>query len=167
MISKRIWFLWLIPSLPIWKWSLCLVSSFPYTVIPENEYLLDIVQHLELKTPQGHSMVPLENAPPSFLWIEYTYCLAIIFIFSSFLQTNHLHHSWQRGLPLLYIDSPILFPNLVQPPPPLLIRLSSFFSWMGNRATFYVLFYLMISWMDTYQALGPWCVFYATRHQVS
>ena len=96
---------------------------------------------------------------------------------------SYSSHSWQRGPnppilwrpppPQLLYYLPLPFPNFVQPPllwclqfpPPLLILLSCFFGWMGDHTTFDVLFYLMISWMYTCRALGPWCVFYATRCQ--
>ena len=61
------------------------------------------------------------------------------------------------------------FSNFVQPlphfpvtsnPHSLFFMLSCFFGWMGDHATFDVLFYLMII------CEGPWCVFYALRHQV-
>ena len=54
------------------------------------------------------------------------------------------------------------FPCHLQTLPPLFLQLTGFFGWMGDHATFDVLFYLMI-WIYTYQALGPWCVFHATR----
>ena len=56
--------------------------------------------------------------------------------------------------------------------PPLFFQLSGFFGWMGDHATFDVLFYLMLMWIYTCRHLGtlvpkgPWCVFYATRCQV-
>ena len=72
---------------------------------------------------------------------------------------------------------PLFFKFCQNPAPPpchlqsltlLLILLSCFFDWMDHCATFDVLFYLMISyqWMCISGALGPWYVFYATRHQV-
>ena len=72
------------------------------------------------------------------------------------------------------IVPPSLFSSFVQSPPsmflqhlpPLLILLSCFFDWMGDRATFDVLFYSMITWMYPCRALGPLYVFYATRHQI-
>ena len=57
-------------------------------------------------------------------------------------------------------------PCRLQALPPLLTLLSCFFGRMSDRATFDVLFYLMISWMYTCRALGTWCVFYAKRCQV-
>ena len=60
-----------------------------------------------------------------------------------------------------------LFPVRLQPPRPLLILLSCFFGWMGDRATFDVLFYLMIPWIYRCWVLWPWCVFHATRLQAS
>ena len=60
------------------------------------------------------------------------------------------------------------FPVVSNPHLPLLILLSCFFGWMGDHTTL-ELFYLMLSWMYTCQALGPWwpwCMFYATRHEV-
>ena len=62
---------------------------------------------------------------------------------------------------------PLPLPSHFQPPHPLFFSLSCFFSWMGDHATFGVLFYLMIIWIYTCQTLvqeGSWCVFYATRH---
>ena len=43
----------------------------------------------------------------------------------------------------------------LQPPPAVLFLLSSFFDWMGGRATFDVLFYLMILYIYTCWALIP------------
>ena len=90
-----------------------------------------------------------------------------------------------RGVltPLFYEDLPILpiapFWNVVhpppqllchlQPPPPLFSLLSCFFSWMGDHATFDVLFNNIDLHMSSLGSLvpeGPWCVFYAIRHQV-
>ena len=51
--------------------------------------------------------------------------------------------------------SPLL-PCHLQPPPQLFFLLSCFFGWMGDHATFDVLFYLMIIWIYTCQALVPW-----------
>ena len=68
--------------------------------------------------------------------------------------------------PLFFKFAQLPLPCCPQAPPPLLILLSCFFGWMGGRATFDVLFYLMTSWMYTCRALGPWCMFYATRRQV-
>ena len=61
---------------------------------------------------------------------------------------------------------PTPLPYCLQPPPSLLILWSCFFGWMGDLAAFDVLFYLMISWMYTCWAWGPWCFFYGTRCQV-
>ena len=76
--------------------------------------------------------------------------------------------------PLFYEDPPILLTptpvsNFVQPSLPLspnpchlhpphqgFFLLSCFFCWMGDHATFDVLFYLMIIWIYTCQALVPW-----------
>ena len=72
-----------------------------------------------------------------------------------------------KTLPMFpFPSSDLLFPCCYQAPPLLLILLSCFFGWMGDRATFDVLFYLIISWMYTCWVLGPSCVFYATRRQV-
>ena len=88
-------------------------------------------------------------------------------------------HTWQRGAnpPILWrptlLPTPLFFkfcpthsspplPCHLQMPAPLYLLLTCFFGWMGDHATFDVLFYLMI-WIYTYQALGPWCVFHATR----
>ena len=64
-------------------------------------------------------------------------------------------HSWKRGAnaPILLIPP---LPCHLQPPPPLLLLLLCFFGWMGDHATFDVLFYLMIIWIYTCQALVPW-----------
>ena len=76
-------------------------------------------------------------------------------------QTSPSTHSWQRGTKLPYfmkkplycptptfqiLWTPAPLPCCLQLPPPLLILLSCFFGWMGDRTTFDVLFYL-ISWM--------------------
>ena len=61
---------------------------------------------------------------------------------------------------------PTPLPCCLQPPALLLILLCYFFGWMGDHATFDVLFYSMISWMYICRALGSWCMFYATRCQV-
>ena len=39
-------------------------------------------------------------------------------------------------------------PCHLQPPPPLLFLFSCFFGWVGDHATFNVLFYLMIKWIS-------------------
>ena len=66
------------------------------------------------------------------------------------------------------------FSNFIHPPPsfllpptppPLLNLLSCFFGW--NCTTFDVLIYIIILWMYICWALGPWCVFNATRCKVS
>ena len=67
---------------------------------------------------------------------------------------------------LKFCPMPSPFPVASNPQPPLFIPLSFFFGWMDICDTFDVLFYLMISWMDTCWALGPWCMFYATRCHV-
>ena len=83
-------------------------------------------------------------------------------------------HSWQRVLTLPFYEDPPLcclpphpffrfcqhtpsppLPCHLQPPPPLFFLLSCFYGWMGYHATFDVLFYLMIIWIYTYQALVP------------
>ena len=84
-------------------------------------------------------------------------------------------HSWQRrsNLPF-YEDSPILLthppvsffkccatpspphPYHLQPPSQLFFLLFCSFGWMGDHATFDVLFYLMIILIYTCQALVPW-----------
>ena len=79
-------------------------------------------------------------------------------------------HSWRRVLtPLFYKDLPPYIayssffkfcptppppplPCRLQPQPPLLFLLSYFFDWMGDHATFGVLFYLMILWI--YQSVS-------------
>ena len=50
--------------------------------------------------------------------------------------------------------SPLL-PCHLQPPPQLFFLLSCFFDWLGDHATFDVLFYLMLTWIYTFQALVP------------
>ena len=47
-------------------------------------------------------------------------------------------------------------PCHLQPPPQLFFLLSCFFGWMGDHATFDMLFYLMIIWIYICQALVPW-----------
>ena len=84
-------------------------------------------------------------------------------------------HCWQRMLTLLFYEDPPSYianpphplfkfcPHLPQPhfpvtsfpPPPLLFLLPFLFGWMGNHATSDVLFYLMIIWIYTCQALVP------------
>ena len=64
-------------------------------------------------------------------------------------------HSWQRGAnPLLYKPTPL--PCHLQPPFPLFLLLSYFFGWMGDQATFDVLFYVMIIWISTCRSLVPY-----------
>ena len=81
-------------------------------------------------------------------------------------------HSWQRGSNPLFYENPLYclppsffkfcptpsppLPCHLQPPPQLFFRLSCFFGWMGYHATLDVLFYLMIIWIYTCQALVPW-----------
>ena len=50
--------------------------------------------------------------------------------------------------------SPLL-PCHLQPPPQLFFLLSCFFDWLGDHATFDVLFYLMLTWIYAFQALVP------------
>ena len=64
---------------------------------------------------------------------------------------SHIKPIVGRGFltPLFYEDSPFFKfcptpPLYLQPPPPMLFLLSNFFDWMGCRATFDVLFYLVI-----------------------
>ena len=65
-------------------------------------------------------------------------------------------------LPLFQICPTTPLSCRLQSPPPLLILLSCFFGWMGDRdwcdRVIDVLFYLMISWMYTCRAIGPWLV---------
>ena len=84
-------------------------------------------------------------------------------------------HSWQRGSNLpFYEDSPILLPPHpasffkccpthspphpchLQPPSQPFFLLFCSFGWMGDHATFDVLFYLMIILIYTWQAFVPW-----------
>ena len=82
-------------------------------------------------------------------------------------------HSWQRGAEPLFYEDPLILPiptffkfcpthphfiatSNSPPPPPLFFLLSCFFGWIGDHATFDVLFYLMIIWVYTCQALVPW-----------
>ena len=56
------------------------------------------------------------------------------------------------------------FPCCLQPPSPLLFLLPCFFDWMGDWATFDVVFYLMILWiylcrLRTFVSEGSWCMF--------
>ena len=85
---------------------------------------------------------------------------SVMSVMINLLMNNHEHswrHSWQRiPNPLFYEDPiayspffkfwPVLLHHL-QPPALLLFLLSCFFYWMGDRATFDVLFYLMILWI--------------------
>ena len=81
-------------------------------------------------------------------------------------------HSWQRGANLPIVCRPTLYclhpyfqfclthplphsPVNSNAHPPLFLRLTCFFGWMGDHATFDVLFYLMIIWIYTCQALAP------------
>ena len=60
---------------------------------------------------------------------------------------------------------PHLFFNFCPTPPALFFLLCCFFGWIGDHTTFDELFYLMITWIYTCQALvseGPSFVFYAT-----
>ena len=85
-----------------------------------------------------------------------------------------LLHSWQRGanpptlwrphsplyclLSLFQILSnlpPPWLPCHLQPSPPLFFLLSFFFGWIGDHATFDVLFCVMIIWIYTCRALVP------------
>ena len=81
-------------------------------------------------------------------------------------------HSWERVPNPFSMKTP-LFPILLTHPPPPLFPVTSkpyphcSFSWLVSLAEWMImphlmLFYLMI-WIYTYQALGPWCVFHATR----
>ena len=81
------------------------------------------------------------------LFCEYTslYCLLILFQ----ILSNP--------------PSPILSCRL-QPPPPTTHPVVLFL-WVNGWSR-HIWFYLMISWMCTCQALGPWCVSYATRRQI-
>ena len=103
-------------------------------------------------------------------------------------------HSWQRGanFPNLWRPLPILptspLSNFVHPPPPnslspptptpIVLSVVLFFwlnGWMGDHARFDVFIYCsnlfndnMDQQMSSFSTLvpeGPWCVFYATRHQ--
>ena len=76
--------------------------------------------------------------------------------------------------PLFYNNPPPFFQIFSNPPsllPPTpnphcsFCCLVSLAEWVIVYTTFDVLFYLMISWMYKCQALGPWCMFYGTRHK--
>ena len=77
-----------------------------------------------------------------------------------------LIHTWQRvpDPSILWrppiLPTPTIFkfcPNTHHLSPHLLYLSPCFFNWMGDCITSDVLFYLMISWIYTYQALVPWC----------
>ena len=85
-----------------------------------------------------------------------------------FPERLFLAHSWQRfpNNPMLwrapYVAYPTFLnfrptplPRRLQPSPPVLFLMSCFFGWMGNCATFHVLFYLMVLWIYTCWALVP------------
>ena len=55
---------------------------------------------------------------------------------------------------------PTPLPHCFKPSPPLLFLMPCFFNWMGDCATFDVLFHLMILWIYNCWALAP------TRHQI-
>ena len=60
-----------------------------------------------------------------------------------------------------YCLPPLLFQILSNPFSPTFLSpstsvLSCFFGWRGDHATFYLLFYLMVIWIYTSQALVPW-----------
>ena len=89
-----------------------------------------------------------------------------------------LSHIWQRVLnasifwrssyiaypfPFFKFFSTPLHPCCLQSIPSLVILLSCLFCWMGDHSIFDVLLYLTISWTYTCRALGPWCMFYASR----
>ena len=65
---------------------------------------------------------------------------------------------------------PTPLPRYLQPLPPLLFLMSCFFGWVGDRATFDVLFYdvmdLYMSTVGTLVPEGPYYVFYAGRCHV-
>ena len=83
-------------------------------------------------------------------------------------------HSWQGVITPLFYEEPLYclphppfffkfcpcpsppLPCHLQPPPHLFFLLSCFFGWMGDHTTFDVLFYLMIIWIYTWQALVRW-----------
>ena len=55
-----------------------------------------------------------------------------------------------------FVQPPLLyFPVTSNLPPQLFFLLSCFFDWLGDHATFDVLFYLMLTWIYTFQALVP------------
>ena len=68
-------------------------------------------------------------------------------------------HSWQRVCNIPYIAyitfsefCPTPFSCCLQPSLPLLFFMSCFIHWIGDRASFDVLFHLMILWIH----VGPW-----------
>ena len=66
---------------------------------------------------------------------------------------------WVLTLPILWRPSYIahhLFQSLSNLQLPLLILLSCLFHWMGDHATFDILFYLIILWIYKCQASVPW-----------
>ena len=94
------------------------------------------------------------------------------------LRWPHICHSWQRvpNPPILWrppfqilsnLHPFLLLPTLLHPH--CSFRCLVLFGWVGDRAIFDVLFYLMISWIYKCWALvpeGPWCVFYTKMHQL-
>ena len=67
-------------------------------------------------------------------------------------------------LPLFFKFVKPPFPCCLQPPSPLLFLLPCFFDWMGDWATFDVVFYLMILWiylcrLRTFVSEGSWYMF--------
>ena len=63
---------------------------------------------------------------------------------------------------ILCTPSPTPFPVIFNPLPRCWFLLSCLFRWIGDRPTFYVLFYLLMSWAYTCWALTL-CMFYVTR----
>ena len=87
---------------------------------------------------------------------EALYSASILFVMFIFLLTSfdtRDYYYLQSNLNLnLNLNPP---PCYCQPLTPLLFLLSCFFDWLGDHATFDVLFCLMILWIHTCQTLVP------------
>ena len=148
------------------KNNICLKASkaSKTAFIPNINKFVDIKDFLQLKTFEFCCFAAknLTRSLVTFITLNQRWLLYVNLVT---LVSKVSLHSWQRvaNTPILwstlYCLPPFLnfdppppqkkFPYHLRPPPPPIFLLSCFFGWMGDHATFDLLFYLMITWIYT------------------